>query len=39
MACKHSAGDNVKLKEGWEQNENAVGTRSVVLDLLDWNFK
>lgn len=38
MACKHSAGDNVKLKEGWEENENAAGT-SDVLDLLDWNFK
>lgn len=39
MACKHSAGDNVKLKEGWEENENTAGTSSVVLDLLDWNFK
>lgn len=39
MACKHSAGDNLKLKEGWEENENTAGTSSVVLDLLDWNFK
>lgn len=39
MACKHSAGDNVKLKEGWEENENSAGTSSVVLDLLDWNLK
>lgn len=39
MACKQSAGDNVKLKEGWDENENSAGTSSVVLDLLDWNLK
>lgn len=39
MACKHSAGDNLKLKERWEENENTAAINRVARDLFDWNFK
>lgn len=39
MACKHSAGENLKLREGWEENENTAATNSVALHLFYWNFK